>query len=77
MQTVGLLSTLALKGVVTRLAGQYAASGAPIDADFAPTVGLSPRLRGGEQADIVILTREGLDCLPPKALWSRQVRCRC
>jgi molybdate transport system substrate-binding protein len=32
-----------------------------IDADFAPTVGLLPRLRGGEQADIVILTHEGLD----------------
>ena len=32
-----------------------------IDADFAPTVGLLPRLRGGERADIVILTREGLD----------------
>ena len=62
MHTVRLLSTLALKGAVLRLAGQYeAASGVRIDADFAPTVGLLPRLRGGEKADIVILTREGLD----------------
>lgn len=62
MQTVRVLSTLALKGAVTGLAGQYeAASGVRIDADFAPTVGLMPRLRGGEKADIVILTREGLD----------------
>ena len=62
MQTARLLSTLALKGAVMRLAGQYeAASGVRIDADFAPTVGLLPRLRGGENADIVILTREGLD----------------
>jgi molybdate transport system substrate-binding protein len=62
MQTVRVLSTLALKGAVTRLAGQYeAATGVRIDADFAPTVGLLPRLRSGEKADIVILTREGLD----------------
>ena len=62
MQTVRVLSTLALKGAVMRLAGHYeAATGVQIDADFAPTVGLLPRLRGGERADIVILTREGLD----------------
>src|ERR1700743_2497246 len=62
MQTGRVLSTLALKGAVARLAGQYeAASGVRIDADFAPTVGLLPRLRAGERADIVILTREGLD----------------
>jgi molybdate transport system substrate-binding protein len=62
MKTVRVLSTLALKGAVTRLAGRYeAASGARIDADFAPTVGLLPRLRGGEKADLVILTREGLE----------------
>lgn len=59
---VRLLSTLALKGAVARLAGQYqAATGTAIDADFAPTVALLPRLRGGERADVVILTREGLD----------------
>jgi len=62
MQTVRVLSTLALKGAVMRFAGQYeAAKGVRIDADFAPTIGLLPRLRGGEKADIVILTREGLD----------------
>ena len=62
MQTVRVLSTLALKGAVKLLAGQYeAATGVRIDADFAPTVGLLPRLRGGERADVVILTRKGLD----------------
>jgi molybdate transport system substrate-binding protein len=61
---VRVLSTLALKGAVRSLAGQYqAASGARIDADFAPTLGLLDRLRGGESADVVILTREGLDGL--------------
>jgi molybdate transport system substrate-binding protein len=51
-----------LKGVVHSLAGQYqAAGGAPIDADFAPTLALLERLRAGEAADVVILTREGLD----------------
>src|SRR5271165_1411512 len=59
---VRLLSTLALKGAVVRLAEQFAATtGIRIDADFAPTVGLLPRLRGGDAADLVILTREGLD----------------
>jgi molybdate transport system substrate-binding protein len=62
--TVRLLSTLALKGAVHRLAGQYQASTATrIDADFAPTLALLERVRGDEKADIVILTREGLDAL--------------
>jgi molybdate transport system substrate-binding protein len=60
--TVRVLSTLALKGAVRSLAGHYeATSGVRIDADFAPTVALLDRLRGGEGADVVILTREGLD----------------
>jgi molybdate transport system substrate-binding protein len=59
---VRLLSTLALKGAVVRLAAQIEAeTGIRIDADFAPTVGLLQRLRGGERADLVVLTREGLD----------------
>ncbi len=57
-----LLSTLALKGAVERLAGQYRAkTGVTLDADFAPTVGLMKRLGEGETADVLILTREGLD----------------
>jgi molybdate transport system substrate-binding protein len=59
---VRLRSTLALKGALQRLAGQYEATAATrIDADFAPTVGLLERLRNGETADVVILTKEGLD----------------
>ena len=59
---IRVLSTLALKGAVLSLAGQYqAAGGAHIDADFAPTLALLKRLRAGETADVVILTREGLD----------------
>ena len=59
---VRVLSTLALKGAVHGLASQYqAAGGARIDADFAPTLALLERLRAGEAADVVILTREGLD----------------
>src|SRR5260370_8842250 len=58
---VRLLSTLALRGAVHSLAGHYeAAGGVRIDADFAPTLALLDRLRGGEGADVVILTREGL-----------------
>src|ERR1700730_821719 len=59
---VRLLSTLALMGAVRSLAGRYQAEqGTRIDADFAPTLALLDRLRGGEAADVVILTREGLD----------------
>jgi molybdate transport system substrate-binding protein len=58
---VRVLSTLALKGAVRGLAGRFeAAGGARIDADFAPTLGLLDRLRRGEGADVVILTREAL-----------------
>jgi molybdate transport system substrate-binding protein len=60
--TVRLLSTLAFKGAVLRLAGPFeATTGIGIDTDFAPTVGLLQRLRSGENADLLILTREGLD----------------
>jgi len=62
--TIRLLSTLALMGAVRSLAGRYEAkAGVRIDADFAPTLGLLERLRNGEAADVVILTREGLDGL--------------
>jgi molybdate transport system substrate-binding protein len=58
---VRVLSTLALKGAVRGLAGQYLAeTGVRIDADFAPTLALLERLRGGEGADIVILTQQAL-----------------
>jgi len=61
---VRVLSTLALMGAVRSLAGRYqAAGGARIDADFAPTLGLLERLRAGETADVVILTKEALDAL--------------
>ena len=64
---VRVLSTLALKGAVGSLAGRYeAAGGARIDADFAPTLGLLERLRGGEGADVVILTKEALEDLASK-----------
>lgn len=58
---VRLFSTLALRGAVNSLAGKYEeATSARIDAEFAPTLGLLDRLRNGESADVVILTREGL-----------------
>jgi molybdate transport system substrate-binding protein len=66
---VRLLSTLALMGAVRSLAGGYqAAGGARIDADFAPTLALLDRLRGSEAADVVVLTREGLDDLAAEGI---------
>ena len=59
---IRVLSTLALKGAVHGLASQYQATGGTrIDADFAPTLALLERLRSGESADVVVLTREGLE----------------
>jgi molybdate transport system substrate-binding protein len=64
---VHVLSTLALKGAIVSLAGRYQAqTGTRIDADFAPTLGLLDRLRNGEPADVVILTREALADLAAK-----------
>ena len=61
---VRVLSTLALKGAVGNLASRFEAEGGVrIDADFAPTLALLERLRGGERADVVILTKEALDDL--------------
>src|SRR5277367_2979633 len=64
---VRVLSTLALMGAVRRFAGRFEAqTRIRIDADFAPTIGLLERLRGGEGADVVILTKEALADLAAK-----------
>lgn len=57
-----MLSTLGLMGAMRSLSSAFeAASGIRVDADYAPTLALLKRLRDGEAADLVILTREGLD----------------
>ncbi|NYG42956.1 molybdate transport system substrate-binding protein [Bradyrhizobium sp. IAR9] len=62
MENLRMLSTLGLMGAMRSLSSAYAAAtGVRIDADFAPTLALLKRLRDGEAADLVILTREGLD----------------
>ncbi|MFB6460115.1 substrate-binding domain-containing protein [Bradyrhizobium tunisiense] len=62
MDNVRMLSTLGLMGAMGSLSSAFeAASGVHVDSDFAPTLALLERLRGGEAADLVILTREGLD----------------
>ncbi|KYG19152.1 molybdate ABC transporter substrate-binding protein [Bradyrhizobium sp. AT1] len=62
METIRMLSTLGLMGAMRSLSSAFEAeAGIQVDADFAPTLALLKRLRGGEAADLVILTREGLD----------------
>ncbi|MET4118594.1 molybdate transport system substrate-binding protein [Bradyrhizobium sp. JR4.1] len=62
MEKIRMLSTLGLMGAMRSLSSAYeTATGVHIDADFAPTLALLKRLRDGEGADLVILTREGLD----------------
>jgi molybdate transport system substrate-binding protein len=61
---IRVLSTLAVMGAMRELTGLFeAASGEPVSVDFAPTVALLERLRGGEQADVAILTAGGIDDL--------------
>jgi molybdate transport system substrate-binding protein len=73
--TLRMLSTLALKAAVHRLADNYETSTATrIDADFAPTLALLDRLRNGENADVVILTREGLDALSDEGRVVRETK---
>src|SRR3954452_15602014 len=61
MQTIRMLSTLAVMGAFGGITRRHEAeTGVRIDADYAPTVALLERMRGGEVADVVILTREAL-----------------
>jgi len=61
MTAIRVLSTLAVKGAFAELGKRFhVATGIGVDADFAPTLALLDRLRRGEAADVVILTREGL-----------------
>ncbi|PDT89119.1 molybdate ABC transporter substrate-binding protein [Bradyrhizobium sp. Y36] len=60
--SIRMLSTLGLMGAMRSLTAAFEAeTGIHVDADFAPTLALLKRLRAGEAADLVILTREGLD----------------
>ncbi|WP_375309321.1 substrate-binding domain-containing protein [Bradyrhizobium sp. A5] len=62
MDKIRMLSTLGLMGAMRSLSSAFeSATGIHVDADFAPTLALLKRLRDGEAADLVILTREGLD----------------
>ncbi|QDP25816.1 substrate-binding domain-containing protein [Bradyrhizobium cosmicum] len=62
MGKIRMLSTLGLMGAMRSLSSAFeSATGIHVDADFAPTLALVKRLRDGEVADLVILTREGLD----------------
>jgi molybdate transport system substrate-binding protein len=64
MTTLRVLSTLAVMGAMRELTARYEAeTGIRVEADFSPTVALLERLRGGETADIAILTAQGIDDL--------------
>ncbi len=51
-------------GAMQELASAYRAlSGVEVDAEFAPTVALLDRIRGGEAGDVAILTAQGIEDL--------------
>jgi molybdate transport system substrate-binding protein len=57
-----ILSTLAVQGAMPGLADAWKqAGGEAFEIGFSPTVALLERLRGGEAADIAILTASGID----------------
>lgn len=57
-----ILSTLAVQGAMPALAGAWQqAGGDAFEIGFSPTVALLERLKGGEAADIAILTASGVD----------------
>jgi molybdate transport system substrate-binding protein len=75
MTTIRVLSTLAVMGAMREVTAQYETeTGTRIDADFAPTVALLERLRGGEPADIAILTAQGIDDLIAEGIIRRGTR---
>lgn len=58
---IKVLSTLAVQGAMRELTERFQAdTGIAVAAEFAPTVGLVPRLRAGEAADVAILTAQGI-----------------
>jgi molybdate transport system substrate-binding protein len=69
MSRLRILSTLAVMGAMRELASIYENdTGHTIETDFSPTVALLTRLRGGEAADIAILTAQGIDELIQEGL---------
>ena len=69
MSGLRVLSTLAVAGAMRGLAARLEeAAGMAVEAEFAPTQVLMPRLRGGEAADLVILTDEGVAELAAEGL---------
>lgn len=68
-EPIKILATLAVMGVMRELARLYEQrTGTAIESDFAPTVALLERLRGGEIADIAILTAQGIDDLTKQGM---------
>ena len=60
--TLRILSTRAVQGALPGLTtGFERATGAKVAVDFGPTNAMRSRIKGGEQADIAILSREGVD----------------
>jgi molybdate transport system substrate-binding protein len=69
MTSLRVLSTLAVMGAMRELTALYeTGTGVPITAEFSPTVALLERLRGGEHADIAILTAQGVDDLAQQGI---------
>jgi molybdate transport system substrate-binding protein len=58
---VTVLSSLALKGVLERLRPAFERALGPLELHFDATQAIVPRVRRGEPADLLILTREAMD----------------
>ena len=70
-----LLSTLAVAGALRALGTRLDnAAGEAVETDLSPTLGLLARIRGGEQADLAILTEEGIAELSAEGVLDRESR---
>src|SRR5262245_2907979 len=62
MTTLKILSTRAVQGALPGLSAAFArAAGTEVALEFGPTNALLARIKGGETADVAILTRAGVD----------------
>jgi molybdate transport system substrate-binding protein len=60
--SIRILSTRAVQGALPTLTTAFErASGAKVETDLGPTNAMLTRIKGGEQADVAILSRDGID----------------
>jgi molybdate transport system substrate-binding protein len=71
MARLRVLSSLALKGVIEKFQPEFERTLGPLELRFDATQAILPRVRGGERADLLILTTEAMDELQASGVVAR------